>query len=192
MGNSTPSNATPRATDIQVPSKASTSIPTPTAAGEAVPSSSEGEFMPSAEAIIKSTTSRSKPLKALERMRRFNRTNVALERVTGGGSGNPAARSGHGAVGTMDVFTVLQEVNEQMGRALDLQQLLDVVVGIIKDLTQFHRVLCYQFDDAWNGQVVAELVDWNQTRELFMGLHFPASDIPAQVYNNICAVDACP
>lgn len=81
----------------------------------------------------------------------------------------------------MDVFTVLQEVNEQMGRALDLLHLSDIVVGIIKDLTQFHRVLCYQFDDAWNGQVVAELVDWNQTRELFMGLHFPASDIPAQV-----------
>lgn len=39
---------------------------------------------------------------------------------------------------------------------------------------------CIQFDDSWNGQVVAELVDYKQTRDLYRGLHFPASDIPAQ------------
>ena len=53
----------------------------------------------------------------------------------------------------MDVFTVLSQVNEQLSKALDLTQLLETVVGIIKDLTQFHRVLVYQFDEAWNGQV---------------------------------------
>ena len=37
-----------------------------------------------------------------------------------------------------------------------------------------------QFDENWNGQVVAELVDYKQTRDLYRGLHFPASDIPAQ------------
>ena len=37
-----------------------------------------------------------------------------------------------------------------------------------------------QFDEAWNGQVVAELVDWSRTRDLYRGLHFPATDIPAQ------------
>lgn len=37
-----------------------------------------------------------------------------------------------------------------------------------------------QFDEEWNGQVVAELVDYKQTRDLYRGLHFPASDIPAQ------------
>ena len=44
-------------------------------------------------------------------------------------------------VGTMDVFTVLSQANEQLNKALDLTQLLDTVVGIIKDLTQFRRVL---------------------------------------------------
>lgn len=37
-----------------------------------------------------------------------------------------------------------------------------------------------QFDEQWNGEVVAELVDWTRTHDLYRGLHFPASDIPAQ------------
>lgn len=139
------------------------------------------EYVPSVEAIVKSTTNCSKPLKTLERMRRFDRTSTTNGRTMGNSNGAIGTRSGPGPIGTMDIFTILQEVNEQLGRAQDLLQLLDVVVGLVKDLTQFHRVLCYQFDDAWNGQVVAELVDWSQTQELYMGLHFPAADIPAQV-----------
>lgn len=143
--------------------------------------------VPSAEAILESTTSRSKPLRALERMRRFSRSE---------GQGRRAQN-----VGTMDVFTVLSQANEQLSKALDLTQLLDTVVGIIKDLTQFHRVLVYQFDEAWNGQVssrlskrrlelillqtVAELVDWHWSHDLYKGLYFPASDIPAQVSTGI-------
>ena len=84
---------------------------------------------------------------------------------------------------------MLQEVNEQIGKAHDLVQLLDIVVGVIKDLTQFHRVMCYQFDDLWNGQVISELVDWSHTRDLFMGLHFPAGDIPAQVSGGLLYLD---
>lgn len=81
----------------------------------------------------------------------------------------------------MDVFSVMAQINEQFGAANDMDQFLKIVVGVIKDLTQFHRVLVYQFDEAWNGKVVAELVDWTQTHDLFKGLHFPAADIPAQV-----------
>ncbi|EGO23709.1 Fph type histidine kinase [Serpula lacrymans var. lacrymans S7.9] len=80
----------------------------------------------------------------------------------------------------MDIFAVMAQINEQLGAAQDLDSCLKVVVGVIKDLTQFHRVLVYQFDEVWNGQVTAELVDWSQTHDLYKGLHFPASDIPAQ------------
>jgi hypothetical protein len=163
----TPSDATPQ----QQHGEHLSTVVTRTQPGDLV-ETADG-WVPSAEAILNSTTSRSRPLKSLERMRRFNRTSVSA--VT-----SMHRNTGHG-VGTMDVFTVLQEINEQLGRALDLLQLLEIVVGIVKDLTQFHRVLCYQFDDAWNGQVVAELVDWSQTRDLYQGLHFPAADIPAQV-----------
>lgn len=84
-------------------------------------------------------------------------------------------------MGMMDVFAVMAQINEQLGAAPDLDTFLKVTAGVIKDLTQFHRVLVYQFDEMWNGQVVAELVDWNQTHDLYRGLHFPAGDIPAQV-----------
>lgn len=80
----------------------------------------------------------------------------------------------------MDVFAVMAQINEQLGAAPDLDSFLKVVVGVVKDLTQFHRVLVYQFDEIWNGKVVAELVDWNQTHDLFKGMHFPAADIPPQ------------
>jgi len=55
-----------------------------------------------------------------------------------------------------------------------------VVVGVVKELTGFHRVMIYQFDEDWNGRVVSELVDSQATKDLYRGLHFPASDIPAQ------------
>jgi hypothetical protein len=73
-------------------------------------------------------------------------------RGRGGASAMPSASASH-SVGTMDVFSVLAEVIEQLGHAPDLDTLLKTLVGVIKDLTQFHRVLVYQFDDAWNGQV---------------------------------------
>ncbi|PFH53382.1 hypothetical protein AMATHDRAFT_45648 [Amanita thiersii Skay4041] len=143
------------------------------------------QWTPSTEDILASTTSHSKPLPALERLRRMMRTDSSDPKspspVRWGGSRHRRRRMRDpGSVGMMDVFAVMAQINEQLGSAPDLDTFLKVVVGIIKDLTQFHRVLVYQFDEAWNGQVVAELVDWNQTHELYRGLHFPASDIPAQ------------
>ncbi|KAJ7070009.1 hypothetical protein C8F01DRAFT_1114955 [Mycena amicta] len=163
--------------------------------------SDEGELnpslsVPSAEDILDSTTSRAKPLPALERLRRIGRgerpgtsptsiTNDPLgasqaqsqrpRRTRRGTAGGTA-----GGVGMMDVFAVMAQINEQLGDAPDLNTFLQVVVGVIKDLSQFHRVLVYQFDESWNGQVVAELMDWSKSHDLYRGLHFPAADIPAQ------------
>ncbi|KAL5524537.1 hypothetical protein ACEPAF_9677 [Sanghuangporus sanghuang] len=152
----------------------------------------DDQWFPRPEDVFESTTSHAKPLKALERMRRINRTfhNPGGERASGaafdaaaGRSPRQRARARRNAqtgVGTMDIFAVLAQVNDQLSSAPDLDTFLKVVVGVIKDLTQFHRVLVYQFDEQYNGQVVAELVDWRQTHDLYKGLHFPASDIPAQ------------
>ena len=156
------------------------------------------EWLPTPEDILESTTSYSRPLLALERLRRTRRgpadspaspmsTSTGSPGDRGGSTmrrgGGLAARRrrGQGAVGMMDMFSVMAQVNEQLGAPNDLESFLKVVAGVIKDLTQFHRVLVYQFDEAWNGKVVAELVDWTQTHDLYRGLHFPATDIPAQV-----------
>ncbi|KAF5362908.1 hypothetical protein D9758_007118 [Tetrapyrgos nigripes] len=163
------------------------------------PSSLQGlagdqNWVPSSEDIIESTTSRAKPLAALERLRRMSRlpTATPADSPSSNFASGTAPRSRRasrrsaassqipGSVGMMDVFAVMAQINEQLGGAPDLDAFLKVVVGVIKDLTQFHRVLVYQFDELWNGQTVAELVDWSQTHDLYKGLHFPASDIPAQ------------
>jgi hypothetical protein len=159
---------------------------------------SEGDdsWTPSAEDILESTTNHAKPLPALERIRKLRQV-VEQSSATDPGVGALAAQSlgnvssahtrrgkqrrKNGALGMMDAFAVISQVNEQLGAASDLDTFLKVVVGLVKDLTQFHRVLVYQFDENWNGQSVAELVDWNHTHDLYRGLHFPASDIPAQV-----------
>ncbi|KAJ7645612.1 phytochrome-like protein [Mycena polygramma] len=142
---------------------------------------------PSAEDILESTTSRAKPLLALERLRRIARGDPPAPSAdtTPSPSESRSRRSRRlrgstGGVGMMDVFAVMAQINEQLGDAPDLPAFLQVVVGVIKDLSQFHRVLVYQFDEAWNGQVVAELLDWSKTHDLYRGLHFPAADIPAQ------------
>jgi hypothetical protein len=150
------------------------------------------DWLPSTEDIIESTTSHAKLVPALERFRRITKGNTASSYANGVDSqtssaglsarrGRPNRGEAHAGGGMMDVFAVMDQINEQLGAATSLDMFMKVVVGVIKDLTQFHRVLVYQFDEAWNGQVVAELVDWSQTRDLYRGLHFPASDIPAQV-----------
>ena len=145
------------------------------------------EWQPSPQDVLESTTSRSKPLKALQRLRKLGAWYDPRGTADSDGSPNQPRRKGRarrgepvGTVGMMDVFAVMSQVNEQFGNAPDLETFLNVVVGVVKELTQFHRVLVYQFDEAWNGFVVAELVDWSKTHDLFKGLHFPASDIPRQ------------
>lgn len=149
------------------------------------------EWQPSLQDVLESTTSRSKPLKALQRLRKFESshgpTSGRSTTADSNESPNPARRKGRArcndstsSVGMMDVFALMSEINEQFGNAPDLKTFLNVVVGVVKELTKFHRVLAYQFDEAWNGFVVAELVDWSKTHDLFKGLHFPASDIPPQ------------
>lgn len=135
----------------------------------------EAEWAPNTETILESTTSYSKPLPALERLRRGSRIgSMGLHRSYG-------QAGSIGGIGMMETFAIMGQINEQFDAAPDLDTLLKVVVGIIKDLTQFHRVLIYQFDEVWNGKVVAELVDQSRSKDLYSGLHFPASDIPAQV-----------
>lgn len=63
-------------------------------------------------------------------------------------------------------------------RARTLSHLLDALVVQVRELTGFDRVMAYRFDDEWNGEVVAEAVDGRLAP--YLGLRYPASDIPAQ------------
>ncbi|KAL8925272.1 MAG: hypothetical protein Q9208_003562 [Pyrenodesmia sp. 3 TL-2023] len=90
------------------------------------------------------------------------------------------ARKRKGEAAAMEVFNIMSQVQEQLAGAPNLDTFLKILVGVVKELTGFHRVMVYQFDQAWNGRVVTELVDPRATKDLYKGLNFPASDIPKQ------------
>ncbi|KAI9717461.1 MAG: Light-sensor Protein kinase [Chrysothrix sp. TS-e1954] len=91
-----------------------------------------------------------------------------------------SARKRKGEAAALEVFNIMSQVQEQLANAPNLDKFLKVLVGVVKELTGFHRVMIYQFDQTWNGRVVTELVDTRATSDLYKGLHFPASDIPRQ------------
>ncbi|KAL9066506.1 MAG: hypothetical protein Q9157_007114 [Trypethelium eluteriae] len=91
-----------------------------------------------------------------------------------------SARKRKGEAAAMEVFNIMSQVQEQLAAARNLEIFLKVLVGVVKELTGFHRVMIYQFDQSWNGRVVTELVDPRATKDLYKGLNFPASDIPQQ------------
>ena len=135
-------------------------------------------YTPSAQELRESTHAVHKPLKALTRMRRSadTRSQARSRRP----AVLPGTGAGDGTAGMLDMFGILSQVNDQLAAQTDLNEFLKVLVGIVRDITLFSRVMIYQFDEAWNGQVVCELVDWNDSHDLYRGLHFPATDIPAQ------------
>lgn len=145
-------------------------------------------YVPTPEQFVESTQASSKPLKALQRMKRdFTGKRERPRRRKGpespSSSAGTALGSGIGledSADMLDMFGILSQVNEQFSAQNELQAFLKVVVSIVRELTGFSRVMIYQFDEKWNGQVVCELVDWNDTHDLYRGLHFPATDIPKQ------------
>ena len=127
--------------------------------GEATPEPPEDTLNsdPTPEEYAESTHNISKPLRVLR-----------------------SARKRKGEAAAMEVFNIMSQVQEQLASASTLDTFLKTLVGVVKELTGFHRVMIYQFDSSWNGRVVTELVDPRATKDLYKGLNFPASDIPKQ------------
>ena len=63
-------------------------------------------------------------------------------------------------------------------RVSTLAELADVVVEQMRRVTGFERVMFYRFHEDGHGSVDAEAKD--PALEPYLGLHYPASDIPAQ------------
>ena len=69
-------------------------------------------------------------------------------------------------------------VLQRLQAAPTLGELTEVLAREVRALTGFDRVMVYRFDPHWNGEVVAE--DRRADLEPFLGLRYPASDIPPQ------------
>jgi hypothetical protein len=174
----------------------------------------DGVVDPTEEELIESTVSIVKPLRTLARIKERQR--------------RKGRKPNNRGLGETDVVGLLGQINDQMGKAEDLETFLKVrlpsflfplpsslfssphcapltrsyrrllpafsarcalflpfshiafLTFLSFQLTEFDRVMIYQFDESWNGRVVAEQVDYSRTKDLFRGLNFPASDIPAQ------------
>ena len=75
-------------------------------------------------------------------------------------------------------FSMLRGASLSLQQALGVDSLSQIVVDQVRELTGFERVMLYQFDEHWNGKVVAESRLTGVAS--YLGLHFPDSDIPAQ------------
>lgn len=77
-----------------------------------------------------------------------------------------------------NTYQAVRNSVEELNRASSMTELYDTTARAVRDLTGFDRVMVYRYDRDYNGEVVAECKqdDLNS----FLGLHYPASDIPAQ------------
>jgi two-component system, chemotaxis family, sensor kinase Cph1 len=72
----------------------------------------------------------------------------------------------------------LQRAIARMQEASTLQALCETAAREVRALTGFERVLVYRFDEAGSGAVIAE--EKAEGLDAYLGLHYPASDIPRQ------------
>jgi two-component system, chemotaxis family, sensor kinase Cph1 len=72
----------------------------------------------------------------------------------------------------------------RLQRVVTLAELAEVVVQQMRRVTGFERVLFYRFHDDGHGSVDAEAKE--PALEPYLGLHYPASDIPAQARELYC------
>ncbi len=71
-----------------------------------------------------------------------------------------------------------RRVIEALRRQDDVTAITRDAAAALRAMTGFDRVMVYRFDAAWNGEVVAE--SCTAGLEPYLGLNFPASDIPRQ------------
>lgn len=80
---------------------------------------------------------------------------------------------GHADVWQQDLLR--QNIISQLMNTDSLAGLSTVSASLIREVTGFDRVMIYRFAEDGHGEVIAEATD---RADSFMGLHYPASDIP--------------
>jgi light-regulated signal transduction histidine kinase (bacteriophytochrome) len=101
----------------------------------------------SAAEFKKSTTSASKPLPVL----------------------SIARKRGNERFSSLDIFKAMTQAQNQISACTSLSMLFDIVVGIVSELTCFHRVMFYRFDSEMNGSVESELLNPQASDDVFRG-----------------------
>ncbi|GGC39952.1 signal transduction histidine kinase [Novosphingobium marinum] len=77
-----------------------------------------------------------------------------------------------------DYVSYVRPMIDRIRQGSSIQQLCDRAARQLRGLTGFDRVMVYRFAPGGAGEVISESI--NGSVDSFHGLHFPASDIPAQ------------
>ncbi|GAA6621825.1 response regulator [Scytonema sp. NUACC26] len=79
---------------------------------------------------------------------------------------------------SLGYYHILQGAVSHIRSAADFSELSQRLAREIRRITQFDRVMLYKFESDYSGVVIAE--DKPNDLESYLGLHYPASDIPSQ------------
>jgi chemotaxis family two-component system sensor kinase Cph1 len=85
------------------------------------------------------------------------------------------------AASTDGLDSYLQVVQRSLARISKTNEeivITDIMAQEVKSFTGFDRVMVYRFEPDFHGHVIAEACE--EDMEPYLGLHYPASDIPAQ------------
>jgi len=88
-----------------------------------------------------------------------------------------------------DAYLRVRDAIAEMAVAVDIAGLSAMAAAAVRALSGFERVVVYRFDEDGGGDIVGESLaaDWPQS---FLGLRFPASDIPVQARQLYCLTKA--
>ena len=84
----------------------------------------------------------------------------------------------HPDINAFDFYKCVKAPLNQLQNSHTLAELSHQAVMAIYEITKFDRVMLYRFDEDGSGHVIAEKI--SEGIESFLGLHFPATDIPKQ------------
>jgi len=79
----------------------------------------------------------------------------------------------------VDSYAQMSMLLARMERTLEITELVSLSAATVQKITGFDRAMVYRFDPAFNGEVIAEVTS-EKLSAAFLGLHFPADDLPEQ------------
>ncbi|WFP51852.1 EAL domain-containing protein [Methylomonas sp. EFPC3] len=89
-----------------------------------------------------------------------------------------ADQTDHKETRLAELLLQMQDVLLHIDTDREYLRYFDQVAILVRTLCGYDSVMVYRFDSEWNGEVISQ--SRIETAPSYLGLHFPASDIPAQ------------
>lgn len=78
----------------------------------------------------------------------------------------------------INIYEQVKYTMANINVATSTKDICNTAIDELKKISGFDRIMIYEFDEDWNGTVIAET--YEEGLEPYLGLRFPASDIPKQ------------